>query len=552
MDIAQLLFQLRITGDKKVIAGTRNVGKSIKNLEGVAVNAGTGIGKSLGGAFGDVTYSTANLQKELKKSGASIGNSVKGVSKDVAKTKIQPPEWVGFDKQETALTNFSNKTSKALSMTQEEFKAMPKTLPMEGINNALDSTRQTSTDVASGLKLTGGEFQAMQEPVTGLGRTLSMSQEAWVAQNKGVAGFKGAGAQAGNAVRHLTHGLRGFRMEFLGIMFFGMSMQRMFMGWLRPAGEAYGVFDLFGTMLLVMFIPIMNLLAPILMDIMFWFMDLPEPLKILIGAFAVVGAVVGTVLFVLGTLGLGIGSLILTVGLCADIITKFGTVLGVIFSGVAIIVGAVLVAIVLFALAWKYNFGNIREHTEALFGVVKHIFDNIIGVFRGLWEIFEGIITVDGEKIKTGFIRIWNSIQNVLIDVFCKIPNIIMDFLWDAFASIGKWGSDVIDLIWDSIVGGFNKAVGFVKKIGGVVAEKLGFGKTETVNDFILSKGRLIKTHPRDVITGTKDGQGMGSSINLTVSPTINITGGESMDEYALANRIGEIVSEQLTGLSLR
>ena len=39
-------------------------------------------------------------------------------------------------------------------------------------------------------------------------------------------------------IRKMTHGLRGFRMEMLGVMFFGMGLQKFFTGLLRPALEA--------------------------------------------------------------------------------------------------------------------------------------------------------------------------------------------------------------------------------------------------------------------------------------------------------------------------
>src|SRR3990167_4780151 len=47
-----------------------------------------------------------------------------------------------------------------------------------------------------------------------------------------------------NRVRLMTHGLKGFRMEALGVMFFGMMLANTFTGLLRPALDASGAFDL--------------------------------------------------------------------------------------------------------------------------------------------------------------------------------------------------------------------------------------------------------------------------------------------------------------------
>ena len=56
-------------------------------------------------------------------------------------------------------------------------------------------------------------------------------------------------SKIGLAFRRATVGLYGFRMEMLSTMFFGMAMQRTFMGLLRPAFQAAGVFDIFQSIL---------------------------------------------------------------------------------------------------------------------------------------------------------------------------------------------------------------------------------------------------------------------------------------------------------------
>ena len=66
-----------------------------------------------------------------------------------------------------------------------------------------------------------------------------------------------------------------FRMEFLGLMFYGQMMQRVGMQMLSPAMEAFGIFDIFGSVLLVVFLPIIEYIFPLLMWFAEWLMSLP-------------------------------------------------------------------------------------------------------------------------------------------------------------------------------------------------------------------------------------------------------------------------------------
>lgn len=140
---------------------------------------------------------------------------------------------------------------------------------------------------------------------------LRMNLQDWRGINQQGLKFNTLGGRLANRFRMLTHGLRGFRMEMLGVMFFGMGLQRFFTGLLKPALDATGIFKLWTDVLTVLFLPVVITLLPYLLGFMNWLMNLPEPLKQVIGWFTIAGVVLGTILFLIGMFALGLGSLVI-------------------------------------------------------------------------------------------------------------------------------------------------------------------------------------------------------------------------------------------------
>jgi len=115
--------------------------------------------------------------------------------------------------------------------------------------------------------------------------------------------------------RMSTHGLRGFRMELLSVMFFGKMVSSTLFGLLQPAAEAIGIFDLFRILLEVLFLPVMVAVLPYLLDIMDFFLKLDPNVQLAIGAIVLFGAIVFGILGFLAALRLGLGGLITDFGL---------------------------------------------------------------------------------------------------------------------------------------------------------------------------------------------------------------------------------------------
>lgn len=95
----------------------------------------------------------------------------------------------------------------------------------------------------------------------------------------------------------LTKATKKFRFEFLGIMFAGMQLQRIFGGLTQAGFALYNVMEYFSATMGMVMLPVMDLLAPVLFDIFDWFMNLPEEAQFAIGAFLLFGQAIGGAMF---------------------------------------------------------------------------------------------------------------------------------------------------------------------------------------------------------------------------------------------------------------
>jgi len=76
---------------------------------------------------------------------------------------------------------------------------------------------------------------------------------------------------------------RGLTMALLSTLFFARMMSGAMFGMLKPAAQALGIFDLFQTLLVLLFLPIMLQLLPHFLDLFNYLADLSPETKILIG-----------------------------------------------------------------------------------------------------------------------------------------------------------------------------------------------------------------------------------------------------------------------------
>jgi methyl-accepting chemotaxis protein len=187
--------------------------------------------------------------------------------------------------------------------------------------------------------------------------------------------------------RKVTQSATRFRMELLGVLFFGMAVQRMFSGLMRPALQAAGVFDIWRSILEILFLPIALDVTEALVKILEKVSKMPESTKKAIGVIALLGFVFGTLLLIIGTVGLGISSL-------AMFFANFGLQLLIIISALGVFI-TLLAAI-----------GGGAEAVDKLWGGISKISDGLLGAMKTTSKAFfdaSGEVNSYMDDLKTGY-----------------------------------------------------------------------------------------------------------------------------------------------------
>lgn len=320
---------------------------------------------------------------------------------------------------------------------------------------------------------------------------------------------------------------------------------------LKPAAEAYGIFDLWNTMLLVLFVPTMESLFPLFADMFNFFNNLPEPVQKAIGVLT---------LFALGAASLlGIG---LMWGLLTTALQSFEIELPSLASLWESVIGGLSLPLVAFAaifaaillgiwLAWKENFGNIQAWGNAVFQNLKEVFSGWLEFVRGIFGMIKGILTGNFADFKNGFKQ---TIEGI-VSAFTALPNAIASLLvvvglgilklganivkfgldagisfihslWDGMVTMGSWLSGVLwpwikDIVASVVKGIFGIHTGTTPTQGGA--------PTPHGNDFIWRPGSGMATiNPNDTVVGYKgappnlSGSG-GGDVMLNVTYNVNI-----------------------------
>ncbi len=207
----------------------------------------------------------------------------------------------------------------------------------------------------------------------------------------------------------------------------------------------------------------MDELAPILYDLMDWFMNLPEPIQKAIGYLAIIGIVAGKLLQSFSMLGLGIQSLGYTFkifGKLRSIIAKHGGLIKTILFGlgkgfgwlkakfvtilggmkvaftkftaflaanpIILIIMAIIAAVLILNEAWKRNWFGIRQHVGNFVRWFSGVYDKYIKPvlnFIGTGVIF--LKNIIGFAISHAGL-IWERIWLTMYVVAAKIWNAIL------------------------------------------------------------------------------------------------------------------------------
>lgn len=418
-----------------------------------------------------------NIIINLKAMTAGFTKSLEKANRQLRHTKERMRE-IGVS-MNMPMRKFQN-INRIVEMTTDEFKNFSKGL---------------STSALKEFNMTLGSTSLFYEK----GRKGALS--AANAQKRMASEIQTGGGKIGNIVRNLTHGMRGFRMEMLGVMFFGMAMQRTFMGLLNPAMEAMGVFELFKDMLLVVFLPVIDLLFPVFLYLIDLLMNMPEELQLVIGIFVALGVVFGAIISFVGTVVLGIGSMILAWGLIAPVIGIVMAAIGAfiaLFAGIALIVTGVVMIV--------------KGKLEGI-GLVIMGIGLILFIFIGWWALIPIAV---GAAIYW-IIKNWEGVKETLKVIFSAIGGWFKEWF---YTKPLEW----IGAAWDFIKKTFDKIknliggslFGTAMEIGGALLGSFQTGGiVPQTGPYLLHQGETV------VPTG---------KTNNNSAPIINISANISSD----------------------
>lgn len=117
------------------------------------------------------------------------------------------------------------------------------------------------------------------------------------------------GEKMSSVNRKVTSGLNPFRMELLGVMFFGMMLNRAFTGLIKTSLEWMGVTELLSTTLGILFLPLAEWFLEIVLKLLEWVSGLTETQKKWISSLVLLAIAFSGFLLLFGQFGLGIQAL---------------------------------------------------------------------------------------------------------------------------------------------------------------------------------------------------------------------------------------------------
>lgn len=348
---------------------------------------------------------------------------------------------------------------------------------------------------------------------TVMGQTMGQFKESTNASgnlNKRFKNMNNLGARLAHRTRIMTHGMRGFRMEMLGVMFFGMAFSRAMTGLLRTSLEWTGVMEVMSTALGILFLPVAELLLDWAISFLDWVSNLTEVQKKYIGSLVLLGIAFGTTLFLVGQFSLGIGSLIQVFGL---LISPIGLVLAALIGITALIFGPQLID-------WFSSLTDGIDGAEgklATFGVSA----DVLGALK------EKLASVDlGKFLEIGLNVLQKIVDGVLNnmdiveDAVVTIASSLSEFVGKNIGKFIKIGFEIIRAIGVGLLQG---AINVAIDLGNALSRKLGIKAQTQRVDLFQYKGALGRP-PTPQSNFSPSGQAYESaSLRMTVAPTYNV-----------------------------
>lgn len=354
----------------------------------------------------------------------------------------------------------------------------------------------------------------------------------------------GATMKFDQAMGRLGKSMRGFHMENLSLLFFGMQLQRIFGGMIKRVTDLIGVNELWGAVLQTILMPILIPLVDLFAEMLDFFNEHPKVAK-MTGYFIIFAAVLGTVAFWGAQISLLMGSLVKLFPILRPVIVSLGAGFGY-FIG--ILMGLIFIVYQLYK-AFKNNFFGIRDEWEKLVEDFKELTQDLLDFFKETWEMIKAIFRGDWDAVWDHAKKAWESFKKYFKKswkAFGRLLKIIiigaLSVFWDWFARKANNFIDWINRLSKGFLGG-DIIKGKIPKLSEMKPSPEEEGTLQFGGR--INRDGLYRLHKGEsVISPT----GIGDTINNNPNITINVNGSGNPRETA--RQVMEIIKPEFERLS--
>jgi len=315
----------------------------------------------------------------------------------------------GFDQAQKAMEHMEAQ-GEDLGLTAGELQSRMDALNMSVGDNAqfYKDGHEGSIAFKEGLEELGGEQAAISAAADEMGKSMEFVEEQLSRTNmvmhtnkKGAQEFRdmatGSFVDAKDASGEMRDQMQRFEFDMLSLMFAGMAVSRVMEGLVSPAMESAGVFDVFSQTLEIFFLPAAMLVLDAVLAMQDFFLGLPKPIQKAISLFALAGIIIAKAAIVMGMIEMNAGAAgdflkwlgLRNVGLAEKFKStaatakkaamKMGSAIYGALGPVGLILGAIILVVAAFALAWNNNFLGIRQKVGKF---IKWIGNNLPTIVR--------------------------------------------------------------------------------------------------------------------------------------------------------------------------
>ena len=431
------------------------------------------------------------------------------------------------------------------------------------LEKASKSIQKLTAPISRGMKNTTktivNTWKPVNQSVTSLQESLNIAgmsmgrfnkaarENMWQVTNNGqvLDKLNGRVLDNSNVVRQATKEARRFKFEWLSIMFTGMALDRMFGSLVQKQFQLFGITDMLGAAWTTVLLPIMEAITPLIYTLVEAFMNMPDSMKLVVGAFILLGAIAGKVLTIVGQGVLAAMGFAKIFGGGAIIAGVKG--IGAAFLGlgapVLLAIAAIIAIVIGMYLAWKNNFLGMKNIVKSFITEIKQYLGGLISIVKGILDIVVGLFTGDFEKVKRGVIRIFKGLFNMVVGMakmsFYGMAGIIIG----AFQIV--W--NMIKVIIDGIKYLYKKARSIASYIGSKMSKFL-LGSFQS-GGVVPQTGPYLLHAGEHVIPKRRAQSGAGG---IATNPTfiINANIGSSYDVRQLASELNRYWAADFERLS--